>query len=84
MMMRCELFMLASRMQAMKKQGLIGIDIGLGSNAPTVHMTREAFEETFPEVAPEVVDDFAEGRATQYRIERDGVIYFYIVLKEVV
>lgn len=80
MMMRCELFMLASRMQAMKKQGLIGIDIG--SNTPTVHMTREAFEETFPEVAPEVVDDFAEGRATQYRIERDGVIYFYIVLKE--
>ena len=81
-MMRCELFMLASWMQAMKKQGLIGIDIG--SERPTVHMTQEAFAETFPEVAPEVVDDFAEGRATQYRIERDGVIYFYIVLKEVV
>lgn len=81
-MKRCELFMMALRMQALKKQGLFGIDIS--SNTPTVHMTREAFKETFPEVEPEVVDDFAAGKATQYRVERDGVIYFYIVLKEVV
>jgi hypothetical protein len=76
--------MLASRMKSMRNQGLIGIDIAPFSEAPTIHLTQDAFGEMFPDVVPEVVDDFAEGRATQYRIERDGVIYFYIVLKEVV
>lgn len=80
MMMRCELFMLASRMQSMRKQGLIGID--LGAEAPTIHLTQDAFGELFPEVVPDVVSNFAAGRATQYRVERDGVIYFYLTLNE--